>query len=189
MRPLFVANPYAPELRFADHVTRTRRDHMKYLTLISAVAFLHQHQRRVLSVEHGGQRIEYIEATEGDVAIATRLANTVLSRSLDELPPQTRRLLGEIATMVEGRMAEEGWRGGWCASAGARCGVERVEPDAGEAAHGAARSARVPGALPDARAARGLRARVRGGSCLGYDRTLVGVGGGDVGVGGGDVGG
>jgi DNA primase len=108
LRPIFVANPYAPELRFADHVTRTRRDHMKYLTLISAVAFLHQHQRRVLSVEHGGQRIEYIEATEGDVAIATRLANTVLSRSLDELPPQTRRLLGEIATMVEGRMAEEG---------------------------------------------------------------------------------
>ncbi len=86
-------------------VTRTRRGS---LTLISAVAFLHQHQRRVLSVEHGGQRIEYIEATEGDVAIATRLANTVLSRSLDELPPQTRRLLGEIATMVEGRMAQEG---------------------------------------------------------------------------------
>jgi DNA primase catalytic core len=32
LRPLFVANPFAKELRFADHATRTRRDHMKYLT-------------------------------------------------------------------------------------------------------------------------------------------------------------
>jgi DNA primase len=108
LRPIFVANPYAPELRFADHVTRTRRDHMKYLTLISAVALLHQHQRAVKSVEHRGQRIEYIEATSEDVEVATRLSNAVLGRSLDELPPQTRRLLGEIASMVERRMAEEG---------------------------------------------------------------------------------
>jgi len=108
LRPLFVANPFAPELRFADHVTRTRRDHMKYLTLISAVALLHQHQRPLRSVEHRGQTIEYIEATAEDVAIATKLAQSVLDRSLDELPPQTRRLLGEIATLVARRMADEG---------------------------------------------------------------------------------
>jgi hypothetical protein len=80
---------------------------MKYLTLISAVALLHQHQR---GVERRAPRAAHrVHRGDGeDVAIATRLANTVLSRSLDELPPQTRRLLGEIATMVEGRMAQEG---------------------------------------------------------------------------------
>jgi len=108
LKPLFVANPHAPELQLADHVTRTRRDHMKYLTLISAVALLHQYQRPVKSVEHRGQRIEYIEATAEDVAMATKLAHTVMGRSLDELPPQTRRMLVQISTMVARRMAEEG---------------------------------------------------------------------------------
>ncbi len=45
LRPLLVANPYARDLAFLDHQTRTRRDHMKYLTLIRSVALLHQYQR------------------------------------------------------------------------------------------------------------------------------------------------
>ncbi len=47
LRPLLVANPYARDLTFLDHQTRTRRDHMKYLTLIRSVALLHQYQRPV----------------------------------------------------------------------------------------------------------------------------------------------
>jgi hypothetical protein len=34
LRPLAVVNPRAGELTFPDSLTRTRRDHMKYLTLI-----------------------------------------------------------------------------------------------------------------------------------------------------------
>src|SRR5205807_2606866 len=45
LSPLFVANPYARELTFLDSQTRTRRDHMKYLTLMRSIALLHQHQR------------------------------------------------------------------------------------------------------------------------------------------------
>ena len=45
LKPIFVANPYARELTFLDSQTRTRRDHMKYLTLIRAIALLHQYQR------------------------------------------------------------------------------------------------------------------------------------------------
>jgi DNA-binding transcriptional ArsR family regulator len=37
--------------------------------------------------------VEYIEATLDDIALANALAHDVLGRSLDELPPQTRRLL------------------------------------------------------------------------------------------------
>ena len=40
-----VVNPYAEALTFLHDRTRTRRDQMKYLTLIRAVALLHQHQR------------------------------------------------------------------------------------------------------------------------------------------------
>jgi DNA primase len=93
LRPLMVANPYARELTFVDRQTRTRRDHMKYLTLIETVALLHQHQRPVKTAQQGSQVIEYIEVTLDDIAVANRLADQVLGRSLDELPPQTRRLL------------------------------------------------------------------------------------------------
>lgn len=93
LKPVFVANPYARELTFLDSQTRTRRDHMKYLTLIRSIALLHQYQRPRKTVEHRGRAVEYIEVTLADIAMANKLAHEVLGRSLDELPPQTRRLL------------------------------------------------------------------------------------------------
>ena len=41
----------------------------------------------------GDQAVEYVEVTADDIAQANALAHEVLGRSLDELPPQTRRLL------------------------------------------------------------------------------------------------
>ncbi|MGH9608641.1 MAG: toprim domain-containing protein [Bryobacteraceae bacterium] len=93
LKPLFVANPYAQELTFLDNRIRTRRDHMKYLTLIRSIALLHQYQRPRKTATHRGQAVEYIEVTKDDIATANRLAHEVLGRSLDELPPQTQRLL------------------------------------------------------------------------------------------------
>jgi hypothetical protein len=52
LKPLFVVNPFVDELTFPDALTRMRRDHMKYLTLIRAIALLHQHQRP-MKTEHG----------------------------------------------------------------------------------------------------------------------------------------
>ena len=65
-----MVNPYAHRLTFLDDRTRTRRDHEKYLTLIDAIALLHQHQRVVRTAEQDGQQIEYIEATLEDIALA-----------------------------------------------------------------------------------------------------------------------
>ncbi len=107
LRPVLVANPYAPRLGFADERTRTRRDHMKYLTLIRAVALLHQHQRPRRSAVRGGETVTYIEATLEDIALANRLAHEVLGRSLDELAPQTRRLLGHLDALVTAMAATE----------------------------------------------------------------------------------
>ena len=88
-----VVIPMAEQLTFSDGRTRTRRDHPKYLALISAVALLHQHQRPRRTVVHDSREVTYIEATMGDVEAANVLAVAVLGQSLDELPPQTRRLL------------------------------------------------------------------------------------------------
>jgi hypothetical protein len=108
-----VVNPFADSLTFLDDKTRTRRDHMKYLTLIRTIALLHQHQRRVHSIEHRGAALRYIEVTESDIALANRLAHEVLGRTLDELPPQTRVLLGIVQ--------------GWAATECGRASVRRCD--------------------------------------------------------------
>ncbi|EMV2862601.1 toprim domain-containing protein, partial [Escherichia coli] len=84
LRPLNVVNPFASQLTFMSDKTRTRRDHMKYLTLIQAIALLHQYQREIKRVEHRGQVVEYIEVAREDIALANRLAHEILGRTLDE---------------------------------------------------------------------------------------------------------
>jgi hypothetical protein len=107
LRPLAVVNPYAEQLTFLDDRTRTRRDHAKYLTLIDAIALLHQHQREIKRLERRGQAIEYVEVTLDDIARANALAHEVLGRSLDELPPQTRRVLGIIEAFVAEKVEQQ----------------------------------------------------------------------------------
>ena len=105
LRPLHVVNPFAEQLTFLDDRTRARRDHMKYLALIRCITLLHQYQRPVKTVTHDGQSLAYVEVTREDIAAANRLAHDVLGRSLDDMPPQTRRLLGLIVRLVAERCA------------------------------------------------------------------------------------
>lgn len=100
LRPLAVRNPYADHLTFPDERTRLRRDHEKYLTLIDTIALLHQHQRPLKTAVDDNETIEYVEVTLDDIETANQLAHEALGRSLDELPPQTRRLLLMIEDMV-----------------------------------------------------------------------------------------
>jgi DNA primase len=100
LKPLPVVNPYARQLTFPDGLTRTRRDHMKYLALIRAVTLLHQYQRPIKKVPYDNKILEYIESTPEDIKLAEELIKQVLGRSLDELPPQTRRLLLIVDEMV-----------------------------------------------------------------------------------------
>ncbi len=100
LKPLHVVNPYADQLGFAHSQTRTRRDHMKYLTLIASIALLHQYQRQVKTVRHEGKDISYVEVIPADIVLANKLAKQVLMRTLDELPPQTRKLLAGLTQWV-----------------------------------------------------------------------------------------
>jgi DNA primase catalytic core len=107
LRALAVVNPWAEQLTFLDERTRTRRDHEKYLTLIDAIALLHQHQRPIKAAEIAGERVEYVEVTRADIALANRIAHEVLGRSLDELPPQTRRVLASVQAWVQQQMTAQ----------------------------------------------------------------------------------
>lgn len=108
LRPLAVVNPFAEQLTFASDRVRLRRDHVKYLALIDAIALLHQQQRPVRTLDVSGTLVEYIEVTRGDIALANRLAHAVLGRSLDELPPQTRRVLAALQAWIEEQATLQG---------------------------------------------------------------------------------
>ncbi len=97
LKPIDIINPFADELTFTAERTRTRRDHEKYLTLIESVTLLHQHQRPLEDDPEAGP---HLKTTLEDIAIANAIASQVLGRSLDELPPQTRRLLEALKAMV-----------------------------------------------------------------------------------------
>lgn len=93
---------------FADGTVRTRRDHVKYLTLIAAITLLHQHQRQVKTATRGEAVIRYVETTAADIVLADRLAAEILGPALGELPPGTRRLLGALHDYVTARCRAEG---------------------------------------------------------------------------------
>ncbi|MFK5949122.1 MAG: hypothetical protein QM500_10195 [Methylococcales bacterium] len=100
IKSLKVVNPFAEKLTFLNDKTRTRRDHKKYLTLIRSITLLHQYQREIKSTYCNDELIQYVEVTLDDIELANQLSHEVLGRSLDEIPPQTQRLLSLIDRFV-----------------------------------------------------------------------------------------
>lgn len=108
LEPVLVVNPHAPSLVFADGRTRARRDQAKLLTLIRAVALLHQHQRPRKRLVRNGIELVYLEATAEDVAVAERLAPLIIAApAVADLAPQTRRLLTLLDALVTAEAQED----------------------------------------------------------------------------------
>jgi hypothetical protein len=103
LRSLKVIIPYVEAIEFPKGWLRGRRDHDRFLSLIEGVAFLHQHQRRVIRDEDA----EYIEASLEDYAIAYDLAHQVFADSAGDLPKQARDFLAQVELIVE-NAAKEG---------------------------------------------------------------------------------
>lgn len=99
LRPVAVVNPHAEELGYADDRLQGRRDQLKYLNLIKAVAFLRQLGKPLKQAESGG-KLDYIEADMDDVRVANDLACQILGRTLDDLNAVSRDLLMHLDRMV-----------------------------------------------------------------------------------------
>jgi DNA primase len=89
--------PYAQHLIFPTKKLRTRRDHERFLCLIEAIAFLHQHQRERGVTEDGSS---YILANLEDYRLAYELAKDVLAATLHELTKSARELWDIIRAWV-----------------------------------------------------------------------------------------
>ncbi len=70
------------------------------MTLIKSITLLHQYQRQTKQVDVNGHWLEYLEVTRRDIALANKIADWALGRSIDELSDATRRLLLEIYDWV-----------------------------------------------------------------------------------------
>ncbi|MBL0382476.1 MAG: hypothetical protein JKP90_23330 [Desulfofustis sp. PB-SRB1] len=76
LKPLAVVNPMRIS-QLSQPLAPGQAGHKKYLGFIRAVAFLHQYQREIQTVEVDGTLVEYIEVTLTDIETANRLANVV----------------------------------------------------------------------------------------------------------------
>lgn len=108
LRRVEVVNPYAPQLTFSDHETTARRDHARYLALISTIAFWRQAQKPILTERIGGRVVELIEVDVKDVEVANRIMSHVEGRSLGDLLPHTRQFLLRLHALVNERAEREG---------------------------------------------------------------------------------
>lgn len=82
LEPVLVFVPFADQLTFPSKKLRNRRDQERFLSLIDASAFLHQHQRERGKTEDGDA---YVLASLDDYRLAYRLAQRVLQVTLHEL--------------------------------------------------------------------------------------------------------
>jgi len=91
-----VFNQYAPYLDFTAENHQTRRHNEKYLILMDCITLLFQNQREL--IERNG--VKMIKTHLIDVALANFIAKRIFTKSLDELPPQTRHFLNQIKDFI-----------------------------------------------------------------------------------------
>ena len=127
LAPLHVVNPFASALTFPSERTRARRDHEKYLTLIDAIALLHQHQRPIRQHVVAGRAVDYIEATPADIALANELGG----RGVRAL---ARRAAAADARPLAARACARGGEKRRGVHAARTLFEKRLEPHAGEPA-------------------------------------------------------
>lgn len=110
LKKINIINPYYKELSFREDLFRLRREQEKYLRLIDTITLLRQHQKekKQYSIPEIGSHVTYIEVSLDDIELANKLAEKILSITLDELRPQSRSLLEIIYARVCREIKERG---------------------------------------------------------------------------------
>lgn len=100
LKPLFVVNPYAPQLTFPSGTLRLRREQEKYLTLIDTITYLFQHQRKQGVYREGDLELAYVETAPPDIDLANELVVASLRQAFEEITTPSRELLNAIRRLV-----------------------------------------------------------------------------------------
>jgi DNA primase len=97
LKTMRVYIPFVEKLSFPTLWLRTRRDNERFLCLVEAITFLHQHQREQGQTKEGKP---YVLATVADYRLAYNLAREVLASTLHELTKGTQDLWAVVVPFV-----------------------------------------------------------------------------------------
>ena len=109
IKPTMIVNPFAPLLSFPSSQMRTRRDHERFIDLISAVCFLRQYQKELRKSPPGSEGTggSYIECDIEDYRIAHGIIMQVLPGVLSGLPKSAMLLHGQIRELAMSKATRE----------------------------------------------------------------------------------
>jgi hypothetical protein len=115
LKNVTIINNFAKYLNFPDSTMRTRRDHERFIDLITAVCFLRQYQKEVKSYEFNDNNneeidkkiIDYIECDLEDYKIAYEIMiNGIMLATMTDIPKGAVSLYEEIRNMVKEQAVE-----------------------------------------------------------------------------------
>ena len=107
LKPLTVTFPDGLRFTWPFARLQMRREQKKFISLVKAIALLHQYQRKTGTLRRAdGVKVEYVQATQRDIDLALDLGRLVFSRNVDDVSPTGRRLLAEILKLVTFKQAQ-----------------------------------------------------------------------------------
>jgi hypothetical protein len=102
LKPLTVTFPDELKITWPFSRLQMRREQQKFLSLVKALALLHQNQRKTGTMKRlDGSKMEFVQATQKDVDIALELGRLVFARNVDDVSPTARTLLAAIVKLVQ----------------------------------------------------------------------------------------
>jgi hypothetical protein len=102
LKPLTVTFPDDLRLVWPFSRLQMRREQKKFLSLVKAIALLHQYQRKTGTLKRLDDTcIDFVQATQRDIDLALELGKVVFTRNLDDVSPIGRTLLAEIITLAQ----------------------------------------------------------------------------------------
>ena len=104
LKPITVMIPDELKISFPPGRLQIRAEQAKFLSLVKAITFLHQYQRKTGTVERlDGTKLPCVYATQADVDTAFEIAKPVFIRNVDDVSPTGRVLLAEIERLVSSK--------------------------------------------------------------------------------------
>ncbi|OQY38117.1 MAG: hypothetical protein B6229_06725 [Spirochaetaceae bacterium 4572_7] len=96
LKSYLIINNFVEHLTFPDSLMRTRRDHERFIDLISTVCFLRQYQKEIQTEVIDNETVKYIVCDLEDYKIAFGIMIGILSATLMNLPKGALTLYEEI---------------------------------------------------------------------------------------------
>lgn len=108
LKNYLIVNEFVEHLTFPDSLMRTRRDHERFIDLISTVCFLRQYQKEVQTEIIDGDSVKYIICDIEDYRIASEIMRGILSATLINLPKGALTLYEEIRKLCKSMADAQG---------------------------------------------------------------------------------